>query len=330
MLHSVERKNLRSRDESSTRKTPVPSRVPQAKGCERQTAYGNQAVLRMLSLARTGPQTKLAISQPGDRHEPGDAPVQRKCGCQARAAVDEDTPLPEEAQSLGPCGDGMCAACAEEAKKKKDVDAKGAVDRASFEPRFGYGLGQVRIHAGARASSDGGRGNCPACADGALPAHDAYTYTFISRGSYGETTPGFTRPTCAAGAGGASTLVAGSAAPNVNVFPNGTYQVRRNDGVVQTATCTRSAAGLALTQAHENHHAAGAQAGVTAANTAQGLPKNFATPALCAAALPAVATAWNATVNAAWANEIAHGPGTSPPTAQTFTQENAAGTCAFT
>ena len=184
---------------------------------------------------------------------------------------------------------------------------------------------------------EGGRCNCPTCAEEALRAQNgpapapapAPTYTFISRGSYGETAPGFARPSCVAGAAGASTLVAGSATPVVTVFPSGTYRVRRNDGVVQTATCTRLAAGLAATRAHENSHAAGARAAVAAANTAQGLPQNFATAAACSAAAPAILSAWNTSVDAAWANEVTHGPGTNPPTPQTFTQENAAATCTF-
>lgn len=153
------------------------------------------------------------------------------------------------------------------------------------------------------------------------------TYTFISRGSYGQTAANFTRPTCVAAAPPATTvsLAAGSAAPSITVFPNGTYSVQRNDGVMQTATCTRSAAGLAATQAHEQSHANGATAAVAAANTAQGLPKTFATAGECATAL----SAWNTSVNAAWANEVSHGPGTNPPTAQTFTQEHAAGSCTF-
>jgi hypothetical protein len=158
----------------------------------------------------------------------------------------------------------------------------------------------------------------------------AHTFTFISRESYGETTPNITRPSCGPGAtAGTSTLVAGSAAPTVAVFPNGTYQVRRDDGLVQTATCTRLAAGLAATQTHENHHVAGVLAGVAAANSAASLPLNFATPALCAAALPGILTTWNASVRAVLTNEAIHGPGTDPPTAQTFSQENAAGTCTF-
>lgn len=180
------------------------------------------------------------------------------------------------------------------------------------------------------AACEGGRAQCPTCAeDAAAPAED-HTYTFISRGSYGQTRPGFAQPACAAGvAPGTSTMGAGSANPTITVYPTGTYRVRRDDGVVQTATCTRSAAGLAATTAHENSHAAGARAAAVAANTAAGLPQNFATPALCAAALPAVVTAWNAVVGAAWANERVHGPGTNPPTAPTFAEEHAAGLCAF-
>lgn len=202
-----------------------------------------------------------------------------------------------------------------------------------------------------------GAGNCPKCSDdegipepaapgpeGAVPMQApppaappaVRTYTFISRGSYGQTTPGFTRPSCVAGAAaGTATLANGSASPNVTVFPNGTYQVRRDDGVVQTATCTRSAAGLAATTAHENSHAAGARAGATAANTAAGLPQNFTDSAAgtaaaqCTAALPGALATWNTTANAAWQNEVNHGPGTNPPTAQTFTQEHAAGSCTF-
>jgi len=159
----------------------------------------------------------------------------------------------------------------------------------------------------------------------------AHTYTFISRGSYGSTSPGFRRPSCSAGAAaGTSTIIAGSATPTVTVFPNGTYSVRRNDGVLKTAICGRLAAGLALTQAHEDSHAAGARTGVSTANAAQGLPRNYPDAAACSAALPGILTAWNTTVDTAWANEVTHGPGTNQPTAQTFTEENAAGTCTFT
>jgi hypothetical protein len=151
------------------------------------------------------------------------------------------------------------------------------------------------------------------------------TYTFNSRSSYGDTAANFTRPACTAVAAGGASLSAGAAAPVVRVFPNGTYRVTRNDGVVQTATCTRLAAGLAATQTHENSHAAGATNAVAAANTAAGLPRNFAAMGDCTTAL----ATWNASVNAAWANEVSHGPGTLAPTAQTFTEEHAAGGCTF-
>lgn len=227
--------------------------------------------------------------------------------------------------------------------------------------RFGHNFSRVRIHSGTAAEQsarevgakaytvgynivfDRGR-FAPGTHEGRrLLAHElthvvqqtrrpmkvqrvGHTYTFISRGSYGQTTPGFRRPSCRSILG-ISFLSAGSASPTITVFPRGTYQVRRDDGVVKTATCTRLAAGLAATRAHENSHAAGARAGVAAANTAQGLPRRFTPPATCPGTHLA---AWNTSVNAAWANEVAHGPGTNPPTAQTFTQENAAGTCTFT
>ena len=181
-----------------------------------------------------------------------------------------------------------------------------------------------------------GLSDCPRCAgDDPVPLQAGPppppTYTFIRRGSYGQTLPNFTAPSCAAAAPPAvtSTMVAGTAAPTITVFPTGTYSVRRNDGVLQTATCTRLAAGLAATQAHENSHANGARNAVSAANTAAGLPRTFPTAAACSAALPGVLATWNASVVAGWTNERNHGPGTNPPTAQTFTQEHAAGTCTF-
>ena len=127
-------------------------------------------------------------------------------------------------------------------------------------------------------------------------------------------------------------MVGGSANPSVNVYPNGTYSVRRDDGVVQTATCTRSAAGLAATTAHENSHATGARNAAIAANTAAGLPITYTglfSGFECAMAMPAIVAAWNTSTAAAWQNEKNHGPGTNPPTAATFTDEHAAGSCTF-
>jgi len=153
----------------------------------------------------------------------------------------------------------------------------------------------------------------------------AHTFTLVSRGSYGDTAANFTRPTCTATPEGGASMTAGTAAPTIRVFANGTYQVDRDDGVRQTATCTRLAAGLAATRAHEESHATGARNAVTAANTAAGAPTTFATMAACTTAL----ATWNASVNAAWNNEVSHGPGTNPPTAATFAQEHAAGGCTF-
>jgi hypothetical protein len=299
-----------------------------------QRTVGNQAVLRLLARSH-GQQSGAGLSV-RPLTGPVDALVQRTfergVGAEKSAAdeavlqqedPDKSVPHHEDAEKLGPCGDHACVACAGE-KDKDDKETSTSKDKSSTLQKESV-------------ESEGGHCNCPSCAHGAAhahdqaaaPAQDAATYTFNSRGSYGDTTPGFTRPSCAATATGTATLAAGSAAPVVTVYPSGTYQVTRNDGVVKTATCTRLAAGLAATRAHENHHAAGARAAVTAANTNQGLPKNFATQADCAAALPGVLTPWNASVDAAWANEVAHGPGTNPPTAQTFNEENAAGTCTF-
>jgi hypothetical protein len=289
-----------------------------------QRTVGYQAVLRLL--ARSQEQQSSAGLSVRPSTGPVDALVQRtfERGVGAeKSAADEAVPHQEDPEKLGPCGDHACAACAGE-KDKDDKETSTSKDKSSNLQKESAG-------------SEGSQCNCPSCAHGAAhahdqaaaPAQDAATYTFNSRGSYGDTTPGFTRPSCAATATGTATLAAGSAAPVVTVYPTGTYQVTRNDGVVKTATCTRLAAGLAATRAHENHHAAGARAAAAAANTSQGLPKNFATQADCAAALPGVLTPWNTSVDAAWANEVAHGPGTNPPTAQTFNEENAAGNCTF-
>jgi RHS repeat-associated protein len=153
------------------------------------------------------------------------------------------------------------------------------------------------------------------------------TYTLISRDSYGSTSPGFSAPTCSG-----CVLQAGSASPIATAYPKGTYRVRGSDGNEYSATCTRDAAGLAATQAHENGHAAGARAAATAGNTNQSLPKTYATPADCIAALPAVLIAWWNVVKPLWNIEVTHGPGalSGQPTAATFAAENAASRCTFT
>lgn len=221
-------------------------------------------------------------------------------------AFARDEGSPEEPESESPCGDRVAP-----------VDQLASSDCTASESGS----------CGCSKCSDGPEAAVPMQAAPAAPP--APTYTLISRGSYGQTAANFTRPTCTATAAGGATLTAGAAAPAITVFPNGTYQVTRNDGVVQTATCVRLAAGLALTQTHENSHAAGATNAVAAANTAGALPRNFATMAACTTAATPILATWNASVNAAWNNEITHGPGTNPPTAATFAQEHAAGGCAF-
>jgi RHS repeat-associated protein len=153
------------------------------------------------------------------------------------------------------------------------------------------------------------------------------TYTYISRESYGETTPNFTKPSC-----NECVLSAGSAAPNVDVFARGTYKVTGDDGKSYTASCTRDPAGFALTKQHEDGHAKGAKTAVTDANTAQSLPKTYATAADCKAALPKISEEWSKSVNAKWLIETGHRPGamSGPPTEQTFDAENKSGQCTFT
>jgi len=217
----------------------------------------------------------------------------------AKAAA-RDEGSPEEHEPESPCGD-----CMWPANQAATHDCTASQDRAC---------------GCTKCTSDESGTAIPMQATPAV-----HTFTLVSRGSYGDTAANFTPPTCTATAGGGGAMTAGTAAPTVRVFANGTYQVDRDDGVRQTATCTRLAAGLALTRTHEESHATGARNAVTAANTAAGAPTTFPTMAACATALGT----WNASVNAAWNNEVNHGPGTNPPTAATFAQEHAAGGCTF-
>jgi hypothetical protein len=310
-------------------------------GFMRQRTVGNQAELPLLSRSHDQPADRAEVKPsssaswdfskiplfPSDRSGPLTNirpmdPHNSAFGVDV-AAYDEPTAVPEEPESLEPCGDRMRAVVGISTRGQSKLNVGSPGDQSEQDAD--------RAAKNACDAAEGGHCNCPTCADGALPAQDAYTYTVIEpRGSYGHTDANFTRPSCRASGTGA-TIAAGSAAPTTHVYATGTYRVRRNDGVVKNARCTRLAAGRAATQAHENSHAAGARAAVAAANNAQGLPREFlAAPAQCTAALPAVLAAWNTSVDAAWANETNHGPGTSPPTATTFAQENAAGTCTFT
>jgi hypothetical protein len=301
---------------------------------EEPASLGNNTLQRLINSAR-------------DESMPGVDPVEEDVF--PGAAMAQNEPLQRKCDACGG-GQGDCPKCALAAISSDSVYGRAAGGQLARHPiailqRSAGNLALLRLinSPGMQAQLNAGsaapvqdRMWMPRAAtsaqDGPTPMQAppaAHTYTFISRGSYGQTDPGFTRPSCAAGAGGTATLVAGSAAPNVTVFPNGTYSVRREDGVVQTATCTRLAAGLAATRAHEDSHAAGARNAVASANTAQGLPRNYPSAAACGAALPAILTPWNTTVDGAWANEVAHGPGTNQPTPQTFTVEHAAGTCTF-
>jgi hypothetical protein len=221
----------------------------------------------------------------------------------AKAAA-RDEGSPEEHESESPCGD-----CRRPADQAATNDCTASDRTASQGKSCGC----------AKCTSDESGTAVPMQAT--PPAH---TYTLVPpRGSYGDTAANITPPTCTATAAGGASMTAGSAAPTIRVFANGTYQVDRNDGVRQTATCTRLPAGLTATRTHEESHATGARNAVTAANTAAGTA--FATMGACTAAL----ATWNTSVNAAWNNEVTHGPGTNPPTAATFVEEHAAGGCTF-
>jgi hypothetical protein len=219
-------------------------------------------------------------------------------------ATARDEGSPEEHESESPCGD-----CRRPADQAATNDCTASDRTASQGKSCGC----------AKCTSDESGTAVPMQAT--PPAH---TYTLVPpRGSYGDTAANITPPTCTATAAGGASMTAGSAAPTIRVFANGTYQVDRNDGVRQTATCTRLPAGLTATRTHEESHATGARNAVTAANTAAGTA--FATMGACTAAL----ATWNTSVNAAWNNEVTHGPGTNPPTAATFVEEHAAGGCTF-
>jgi hypothetical protein len=226
--------------------------------------------------------------------------------CPARVdAVARDEGAPEE-ESETPCGDRV---------SDRLWVADAVVENACT-------ASQDKPCGCAKCSSDEPEAPVPA----QTPPPPVHTFTFISRESYGNTRPTITRPACTANADGTTAMSAGTAAPVITVFPQGRYQVRRNDGVQQTATCNRLQAGMDRTRQHEQHHVDGVNNGVAAANTAAGgLPRNFPNAAGCATAL----TAWNTSVDAAVENERVHGPGTDPPTPQTFTQEHAAGACTF-
>lgn len=308
----MERQTVTKVQKTPARSNPVQRRSAAARSAKHpildlQRSVGNQAIQRLINSPYI--QTKLNGSSLGDSEVEESLLVAqdvRRMGVAFRPAQDSPDPLQKKCSACEG-GQGNCQKCADNGGIPEPAPPVAAPPEGALAGPEGAVPMQVP------------------------PRPAVRTFTFLSRGSYGETTPNLTRPSCGAGAApGTSTMIVGSANPIVAVFPNGTYRVRRDDGVVQTATCTRLAAGLAATRAHENHHVAGVRAGVVGANTTAGVPQNFATPALCTAALPAALATWNGSIGAVLANEAAHGPGTDPPTPQTFTQEHAAGNCTFT
>jgi hypothetical protein len=136
----------------------------------------------------------------------------------AKAAA-RDEGSPEEHESESPCGD-----CRRPADQAATNDCTASDRTASQGKSCGC----------AKCTSDESGTAVPMQAT--PPAH---TYTLVPpRGSYGDTAANITPPTCTATAAGGASMTAGSAAPTIRVFANGTYQVDRNDGVRQTATCT--------------------------------------------------------------------------------------------
>jgi len=156
------------------------------------STYGNLAVLRMLDrslaadstpAAQTGGgalQAKPTMNQPGDAYEQ-EADRMADAAMRMPDPVRPQAPMVQLAAAPSPqrkcaCGgsEGECAACKEEREAELQRAAQpGSVDavppivyevlrspgqplspetRAFFEPRFGYNVGQVRVHTDARAA----------------------------------------------------------------------------------------------------------------------------------------------------------------------------------
>jgi hypothetical protein len=246
---------------------------------------------------------------------PRDSLGQRKCECAIQAddiTTDEETsPRRENESPEEVCGDRLCTDCLE----KRDTPTNDA-----------FSIPQKRD----TAASGDGQGSALVPAQGALPAQAAHTYKALDRDSYGHTDNQLTEPSCVPRENGTSDLVAGSIAFTTTVFKEGTYRVRRDDGVIRNAICTRLPAGRSATLAHERIHQAHEKDAVAAANTAQNLPRDFVTAGECAAALPGILKAWSSPVLKTIFNETHHGPGAPRQTPTTFNEENAAGQCSFT
>lgn len=134
------------------------------------SAYGNQAVLRMLSRAPASLQTKLTVNQPGDQYEQeADRVADQVMRMTAPPAIQRQCASCEEQEKLQ-------RKCAEEEEKKTGLQRKetGAgpqfapplvhavlnspgcpldpATRAFMEPRFGQDFSGVRVHTDARAA----------------------------------------------------------------------------------------------------------------------------------------------------------------------------------
>lgn len=134
-----------------------------------QKTIGNQAVLRRLSRSAPAIQTKLTVNQPGDEYEQEADRVAEQVMRMPDSAVAPRLSF-TSGKNLGL--HRKCAECEEEEKLQRKeavptptfapsivheaLDSPSqpleAATRAYFEPRFGYDLGAVRIHADARAA----------------------------------------------------------------------------------------------------------------------------------------------------------------------------------
>jgi len=156
------------------------------------------------------------------------------------------------------------------------------------------------------------------------------TYSYMSRGSYGETIPNIGRPSCVKIGLCKWILQGGTANPQIKVFEETKYLVKGSDGRTYGATCKRLQVGMGATRAHEEQHAKNILDGVQAANQASGLPISCISELTCNWKRKGILPAWNASVAKVLENESGHGPGAPTPTAQTFNEEYSAGNCAFT
>lgn len=157
--------------QSAETRTPArPAATEQHSSVRTQQTYGNQAVLRTLGHSRPTLQANLVVNQPGDVFEQeADSVADLVMRMQAPARVQRRCAECEQAAKP----QRKCAHCEDEEKKIQRQEAGSGPEaalsivhqvlnspgqpldagtRAFMEPRFGYDLGQVRVHADARAA----------------------------------------------------------------------------------------------------------------------------------------------------------------------------------